>query len=162
MNLEQNLCKYKHQIFLFLAGNHKFLQIPGLWNVFSINTKFSEIWFCLRSFCYRLLDLFPHSNGRYPWEDGAPGHAVPGAGQHLQHSHHQHTQGGGADSYRGLDVGLYSFRLWSFIWVSSNVGKLNSAHFSEGKVPNSNGIFYIKVLLNYISNLIQNIYPLKC
>ena len=118
MNLEQNLCKYKHQIFLFLAGNHKFLQIPGLWNVFSINTKFSEIWFCLRSFCYRLLDLFPHSNGRYPREDGAPGHAVPGAGQHLQHSDHQHTQGGGADSYRGLDVGLYSFRFWCFNRVS--------------------------------------------
>ena len=29
----------------------------------------------------------------YPWEDGAAGHPVPGAGQHLQHRDHQHPQG---------------------------------------------------------------------
>ena len=118
MNLEPNLCKYKAQDISFLAGNHKFSQIPGLWNVFSINTKFSEILFCLRSFCDRLMDLFPHSHGRYPREDGAPRHSVPGAGQHLQHSDHQHTQGGGAHSYRGLDVGLYFIRFWCFNRVS--------------------------------------------
>ena len=116
MNLEQNLFKYKAQDISFLAGNHKFSQI---WNVFSINTKFSEILFCLRSLCYRLVDFFPHSHGRYPWEDGAPGHSFPGACQHLQHSHHQHTQGGGAYSYRGLDVGLYFIRFWCFNRVSN-------------------------------------------
>ena len=36
-----------------------------------------------RSLCYCLVDLISHPNGRYPREDGAPGHTVPGAGQHL-------------------------------------------------------------------------------
>ena len=87
---------------------------------------FSEILFCLRSLCYCLVDLISHSHGRYPREDGAPGHAVPGAGQHLQHSDHQHPQGGGAHSYRGLDVGLYSVRFWCFNRVSIFFGGLQT------------------------------------
>ena len=53
------------------------------------------------------MDLISHPNGRYPREDGAPRHSVPGACQHLQQCHHQHTQGGGAHSNRSMDVGLY-------------------------------------------------------
>ena len=71
-----------------------------------------------RSICYRLMDLVSHPHGRNPREDGAPGHAVPGAGQHLQQCHNQHTQGGGTHSDWGLDVGLYPFCVWSLSRVS--------------------------------------------
>ena len=68
-----------------------------------------------RIVCDSLLDFLPDTNGCDPRPHGSLSHAVPGASQHLQHSHHQHTQGGGADSNRSLDVGLYSLRVWSFI-----------------------------------------------
>ena len=65
-----------------------------------------------RSVCDRILDLISHSHGRHPGKDGPPGHLVPGAGQHLQHSHHQHPQGWGSDCHWGLDVGLHSLCIW--------------------------------------------------
>ena len=64
------------------------------------------------------MDFLPDTNGCDPRPHGSPGHAVPGASQHLQHRHHQHAQGGGADCHRGLDAGLHSLRVWSFIRVS--------------------------------------------
>ena len=78
---------------------------------------FIIIIFC-RSLCYCLVDLISHPNGRYPREDGAPGHTVPGAGQHLQQRHHQHPQGRGAHSDRSLDVGLYPLCFRSLSRVS--------------------------------------------
>ena len=50
-------------------------------------------YYISRSVCDRILDIIPNPHGRHPGEDGTPGHLVPGAGQHLQHSDHQHTQG---------------------------------------------------------------------
>ena len=40
-----------------------------------------------------VLDQLHGAAGHYPGQDGAPGHLVPGAGQHLQQHHHQHSQG---------------------------------------------------------------------
>ena len=68
-----------------------------------------------RIVCDSLLDFLPDTHGCDPRPHGSTGHSVPGASQYLQHSHHQHSKGGGAHSYRGLDVGLYSLRVWSFI-----------------------------------------------
>ena len=46
-----------------------------------------------RTVCYCILDILPDPYGRYPWPDGAASHPVPRPRQHLQHRHHQHTQG---------------------------------------------------------------------
>ena len=90
-----------------------------------------RLHFC-RSLCYCLVDLISYSHGRYPREDGAPGHALPGAGQHLQQRHHQHPQGRGAHSNRSLDVGLYPlcFRSLSRVSLETKVFlKSNSVYF---------------------------------
>ena len=71
-----------------------------------------------RSVCHCFLDLIPHSNGCYSWKNGSPGYFVPGARQHLQHRHHQHSQGGGSHCYRSLDVGLHSLCVRCFDRVS--------------------------------------------
>ena len=65
------------------------------------------------------MDLVPDPDGCDPWADGAAGHSVPGAGQHLQHRHHQHSQGGGSHCYRSLDVGMHPLRVWCFNRVSA-------------------------------------------
>ena len=69
------------------------------------------ILFIIRTLCYCVLDLVPDPDGCDSWEDGSPGHSVPGAGQHLQQRHHQHSQGGGTHRYRGLDVGMHPLRV---------------------------------------------------
>ena len=45
------------------------------------------------------MDLVPDPDGCDPGADGAARHSVPGAGQHLQHRHHQHSQGGRCNEY---------------------------------------------------------------
>ena len=71
-----------------------------------------------RSFCYCLMDLISDTNGRHPREDGALGHAVPGACQYLQHSNYQHPQGRRPHRYRSMDVSLYIICFWCFNRVS--------------------------------------------
>ena len=65
--------------------------------------------FNTRSVCDRILDLISHPYGRDTGQDGPSRHLVPGAGQHLQQRHHQHSQGRGSHCHRSLDVGLHSF-----------------------------------------------------
>ena len=65
-----------------------------------------------RPVCDRVVDLVPDPDGRDPRSDGPPGHPLPRPGQHLQHRHHQHPQGGGTHGHRGLDVGLHTLCIW--------------------------------------------------
>ena len=46
-----------------------------------------------RSVCDCLLDLLLDPHGRDPREDGPAGDTIPGASQHFQQCHYQHTQG---------------------------------------------------------------------
>ena len=73
-----------------------------------INTNYC-ILYCIRSVCDCILDILSHPYGRDTGQDGPAGHLVPGAGQHLQQRHHQHSQGGGSHCHRSLDVSLHSF-----------------------------------------------------
>ena len=60
-----------------------------------------------RVVCHSLLDLILDTYGCHTWQDGSAGDTVPGAGQHLQHSHYKHSKGWRTHCHRGLDVGLY-------------------------------------------------------
>jgi hypothetical protein len=40
--------------------------------------------------------------------NGIAGNALPGVGQHFQHSHNQYTQSRGSDSYRSMDALLHT------------------------------------------------------
>ncbi len=73
-----------------------------------------------RPVCDCLLDLVPDPHGRDTGSDGAAGHPVPCAGEHIQHGDDQHAQGRGTHRHRGLDVGLHTLCLRRSHRVSSS------------------------------------------